>query len=242
MVRSEILVPHQPGYLPWIGYFARLLDAPELLILDHVQYEVRGFQNRNRIAGSPPNPWQWLTVPVRTRHRFGQPISDVQLADEDWQRKHWATLSQVYGRAPHFRSYSRELKSLLLQEWSSLVELDIATTRWLMGELGINIPITRSSSLELTGSGTRMLVELCKMMGRTVLRTGTGALSYLDRGVLEDGGIRHEVFEFRHPQYDRETSPFISNLSAVDMLFFTGGTASDLLVESATSSGSSMAD
>ncbi|MBI3637246.1 MAG: WbqC family protein, partial [Candidatus Rokubacteria bacterium] len=40
---------HQPHYLPWLGYLAKWAAADVFIVLDTVQYEKNGWQNRNRI-------------------------------------------------------------------------------------------------------------------------------------------------------------------------------------------------
>jgi hypothetical protein len=53
---------HQPNYFPWLGYLDRMAKADLFVVLDHVQFERRSYQNRIQILleGEP----RWLTVPV----------------------------------------------------------------------------------------------------------------------------------------------------------------------------------
>ncbi|MCK7503766.1 MAG: WbqC family protein [Desulfobacterales bacterium] len=57
-----IVAIHQPQYLPWLGYFDKMLKADVFCYLDTVQYKKNEWQNRNRIKTA--QGWQWLTVPV----------------------------------------------------------------------------------------------------------------------------------------------------------------------------------
>ena len=57
-----IVAIHQPQYLPWLGYFGKMLQADIFCYLDTVQYKKNEWQNRNRIKTA--QGWQWLTVPV----------------------------------------------------------------------------------------------------------------------------------------------------------------------------------
>ena len=56
---------HQPNYLPWLGYFDKIIKSDIFVIFDDVQYP-RGkkgfFGNRNQIKTN--NGKMWLTVPV----------------------------------------------------------------------------------------------------------------------------------------------------------------------------------
>ena len=57
-----ILTAHQPVYLPWLGLFHKIALADAFRYLDDVQYQVNGYNNRNRIKGR--NGSFLLTVPV----------------------------------------------------------------------------------------------------------------------------------------------------------------------------------
>jgi hypothetical protein len=77
---------HQPNFLPWLGYFAKLARSDRFVLLDRVQFPrtSRGtYTNRVQllIGGQPA----WLTVPVV---REGvQAIGDVRIDDRlPWRR------------------------------------------------------------------------------------------------------------------------------------------------------------
>jgi hypothetical protein len=56
------------------------------VLLDNVQFEKRSWQQRNRIK--TPTGLQWLTVPVKSRGRFDQRISDVEISESEFWRDH----------------------------------------------------------------------------------------------------------------------------------------------------------
>ena len=53
---------HQPHFLPWLGYLHRMAQADLFVLLDHVQFERRNYQNRTMIRMN--GEARWLTVPV----------------------------------------------------------------------------------------------------------------------------------------------------------------------------------
>ncbi|MFY1633635.1 MULTISPECIES: WbqC family protein [Micromonosporaceae] len=222
-----ILVAHQPAYLPWCGYFSRLLDVPQMIILDHVQFSERGYQHRNRILDRT-GTLRWLTVPVR--RRFGQPLCDVRIADPEWARRHWRTLTATYGKAPFWPVYADHLGAVFAQQWTTLVDLDLALTRLLLDAFGMSVTLVRSSTVHPAGTKTAMLIDLCSRTGDRVLRVGTGALKYLDRAALHDAGIRVEVATYTHPPYPQNhPGTFIPAVSVIDLLVQQGPAARDIL-------------
>ncbi|WP_395110625.1 WbqC family protein [Actinomadura sp. SCN-SB] len=229
-MRSQVLVPHQPAYLPWAGYFSRLLDVDRLVLLDHVQFTERGWQNRNFIRTRKGERIR-LTVPV-TR-RFGQAINHVQIADPAFTARHWRTIQQAYRRAPYWMDCTTELASIYQSRWDSLAALNLALTRALLRCLGHPIEILRSSELAPEGNSTAMLIDLCRRTGSRVLRVGTGASThYLDRQLLADSGITVEIAAYTTPTTEEEADR--APVSILDTLVRHGPNTLEILRQGAT--------
>ena len=58
---------HQPHYLPWLPYFIKIAKCDIFIVLDNVDFQKNGLQNRNQIKTD--KGYQWLTVPVE--HKLG---------------------------------------------------------------------------------------------------------------------------------------------------------------------------
>ncbi|WP_338673887.1 WbqC family protein [Streptomyces sp. SCSIO 30461] len=219
-----VLVAHQPAYLPWPGYFSRLTDADELVLLDHVQFTERGWQNRNYIRGTP-GPLR-ITVPVR--RRFGQRITDTRIADTAWAGRHWRSLVQTYGRAPYWPEHGEALGAVYRTPWTHLADLNAALLRLLLDSFGLPMAMVRTSDLPPAGRQTDMLIDLCRQRGATRLRVGTGALAYLDHRLLADRAITVEVATYSHPPYGSAPG-WQPGLSALDLLLHEGPNAASIL-------------
>ena len=53
---------HQPNYLPYLGFFDKIVRSDVFIIADITQFVRQDWQNRNRIKG--PSGVFWLTVPI----------------------------------------------------------------------------------------------------------------------------------------------------------------------------------
>ena len=220
---------HQPHYLPWLGYLAKLDRADCFVYLDTVQFEKNGWQNRNTIKG--PQAPQWLTVPVR--HRFGQPISEVAIAERagDWRRKHRQALGLYYGKAPHFAAAWPALEALYAEPYHRLADVAVASVDCLAALLGIPCPTLRASALgPLPDDPTDRLVAICQHTGAATYLAGASGLAYMDLDRFARAGIAVLVQEYRHPEYPQRYGPFLPNLSAVDMICNAGVGAQGLAV------------
>ena len=46
-----ILAAHQLHYLPWLRYFHKIASVDTFVVLDNIQFNKNGWQNRNKIKG-----------------------------------------------------------------------------------------------------------------------------------------------------------------------------------------------
>src|SRR2546425_7013893 len=93
---------HQPHYLPWLRYFAKIARSDVFIVLDDVQYEKNGFQNRNKIKTA--QGWTYLTVPIRKPTQ--RPIAEIRIdGGSSWRSEHRRALELSYRKAPYFARY-----------------------------------------------------------------------------------------------------------------------------------------
>ena len=96
---------HQPNYIPWLGFFYKILNCDTFVILDNVQYTKDSIQNRNKIKSSKGE--LLLTVPVLTKGKFAQITNEVLINNNDnWRKKHWAGIYQNYVKAVYFDDFA----------------------------------------------------------------------------------------------------------------------------------------
>lgn len=220
---------NQPAYLPWPGYFSRIRASDLHIVLDHVQFEKNSFTNRNRVR--TPQGWTWLTVPVRTKGRFGElPIHDVDIDGERvWATKHWATLRQNYAKARHFGEHAPFFEALYARPWRKLGALLEAATGHLLEALGIRTRLARSSAMAVAGRKSELVLNLCRAAGATVYLSGPLGRNYLDETAFREAGIDVRYHDYAPPAYAQAYPGFEPGLSAIDLLFNHGPEAARLL-------------
>lgn len=223
-----VVTIHQPEHLPWLGFFDKVRQADVFVLLDHVQYRRRYFQNRNRVRGRDGEVW--VTVPVKVKGRYDQPINAVEIdGSPRWAEQCWNTLSHCYGRAPFFAGHAPFFEALYHRPWRRLAELNETLIRYLLDALGIRVEIVRSSALEPTGRKGELMLEICRRLGATAYLSGISGRDYLDRAQFAAAGIELTFQEFHHPVYRQLHEPFIPCLSAVDLLFTHGPGSLDVI-------------
>lgn len=216
----------QPTYLPWLGYLALIDQADVFVLLDDVQFERRSWQQRNRIKG--PAGAVTLTVPVHKAPRETR-IRDIRVNfDHNFPEAHRATIEHAYKRASHFADYQEELAAHFDDPPSLLHELNVKLIHWMAAKLEAVARFVSSSALAATGRKDAYLAAICEELGATEYLSPQGSRDYL----AESSFFRHipvRYLEFDHPTYPQLHGPFVSHLSAVDLLFNVGPGASDVL-------------
>jgi hypothetical protein len=233
-----IVAIHQPHFIPWLGYLHRMSQADLFIVLDHVQFERRNYQNRTRIRID--GEARWLTVPVIQRSQKER-IIDKEIDNRDgarpWGRLHFSTLRYAYRKAGYFSAFAPALKAIFEKHWDRLVDLDAAMLEFLRDAFSIGTRIVRSSELDVEGAKSDLILRLCRAVRADALLAGFGgSRGYLDMEQFARHGIEIMPHRFLHPTYEQcGAGPFVPGLASLDLLFNAGPQSRGVLTgESAT--------
>jgi hypothetical protein len=226
-----IVTAHQANYLPYLGFFEKISVADRYILVDDTQFVKRGafgWIHRNRILGPQGEPI-WLTVPCKTHDRYDQLISDVEIVQQTpWRRKHLRSIESAYAKTPFFKDLFSQLQAIYQREWTHLVDISEHLILWVLDVLGIEIPVSRSSELELSQKSSNYVLELAQKSGASHYLSGTHGKDYLDLETFEKAnmGLIFQNFTCHpYPQLKGKQSKqegFISHLSTLDALFQIG--------------------
>jgi hypothetical protein len=229
-----IVAIHQPHFLPWLGYLHRMAQVDLFVLLDHVQFERRNYQNRTQIRMN--GEARWLSVPVVQKSQkeriVEKEVDNRPDGAKPWGPSHFSTLRHAYREAAFFNDYSAALRQLLEARWERLVDLDQAGLDILRDAFGIRTPLARSSELQVEGARAELILNICKAVGATTLLVGFGgSRGYLDEAAFAGNNIKLAFHEFEHPVYRQcGPQPFLKGLSAIDLLLNCGPQSRGLLL------------
>lgn len=218
-----IVTIHQPEYLPWLGFFDRIIASDVFVILDHVQYQKHGFINRNRIKTA--NGEMWLTVPVDKKMKLDS-IREVEIKNvEKWQEKHFKSISQSYSKAPYFSMYKHIFDEIFSTSWCHISQLNIHIITQILNALGVKKEIYKSSELDVKGESDEMLINICEKLNAETYLCGQGGKLYMDLEHYQKADINVVFREFDHPTYNQlytGSVGFLPYMSIIDLLFNHG--------------------
>lgn len=170
---------HQPNFLPWIGYFRKMVRCDIFVLLDHVSFSRSSYTHRVRIAGD-----RWLTVPVT--HRFGQAINEVCVANTEFVSSHEGILKSAYQRNPAVADYIDVIREI---DRRKLVRVNWAGIEFVRSRLDIHTPVVWSSELAVSGAATQGLLSIMQALGGDVYLSGSGGEQYQDVAAFRDAGV-----------------------------------------------------
>jgi hypothetical protein len=212
----------QPTYLPWMGYFDLIDQADVFVFLEDVEFSKQSWQQRNRIKTS--NGILWLTVPVLTKGKSGQMISDVQINHRsNDMEKHIKVVIQSYSKAPFVKSYIDELTAILSTPYDRLAELNMDLIRWFCSKLGIKTPLVKNSDLHVEGAKVERLINICRAVGAERYLSTPGSKVYIDEDNRFSPSCIDLVYQaYVHPTYRQLHGDFVPYLSVLDLLLNEG--------------------
>lgn len=218
----------QSNYIPWKGYFDAINQADVFVIYDEMQYTKNDWRNRNQIK--TPNGIQWLTIPVK-QGMLDQKISETEVANQVWRKKHWKTILQNYRKAPHFEEFAPDFEELYLNDSeTNLSQINEKFIHAINQQLGITTEFRSSSDFDLSEERTQRLVNICSELKADTYLSGPAAKDYLNEAPFNDAGIGVEWLDYSgYPEYPQQFGGFEHGVTILDLLFNTGKDAPEFM-------------
>lgn len=229
----------QPSYIPWKGYFHQIEKADVFVFLDTVQYDRRGWRNRNQLK-TAQGP-KWLTIPVNAHGSHdGLKIKDVKVASKHWAEKHLQTIQVNYRKAPCFETEFPWIETMLLeaQRLDGISDIDCLITEAISRILGVKTRFVRASQLDCdTTDPNQRLLHIVQALEGTTYLSGPSAQNYLDVDLFKAHGINVAWMTYDYPEYDQLYPPFTHQVSILDLILTHGTKATPQWIWSSVESG-----
>ena len=227
---SMIVACHQPNYLPWPGFFYKMMACNAFVLMDSCQFPLgRSFINRNRIK-TPLSRFLWLTVPVKRKGRSLQNINEAQIDNEiDWQRRHLGALIHFYAKAPYFNEYIDFFRALYGKKWDKLITLNFEIINFFKKLLRVDTKLYFLSELGVEGSGSSLLVNVLRRLDADAYLSIYNSRKYIDEALFKKEGIKVRYYNFKPPVYPQLWGEFLYNLSIIDLVLNCGEKAKEII-------------
>lgn len=213
---------NQPAFIPWGGFFARLMASDAMILLDNT-WLAQGFSfvNRNRLKG--PGGELWTTVPLARTHGQRQQIRDLKIHEKEYWGKKWpTTLYHAYGQSIYHQGIIDSLTAILDQKNDDFVGLIYPVLEFMKLSFGIDSPFLFQSDMGIKTRGDQLLMDIAGELKATEIILPYFARRSVDWKRIKKQGINIRFLHYFSPVYPQFWGNYIRNLSALDLLFCMG--------------------
>lgn len=220
---------HQPEFLPWAGFFNKILNCDRFIIFDNVKFKHHYFENRCRVMlNDRPT---WITVPVLHKGRGDQRISDVGINNAtNWGEKIWKSLRYNYAKAPFWNEHAGFIEDMFVgRHWDRLVDLNMHALLYYCSYLGIRFDYVLGTEVCSDATGAELVLDTCRRLGAGSYLSGRFGKDYLDDAAFADAGITLVYQSYPATPYPRPDGSMSAPLSILDMTLLLGRNALDYI-------------
>jgi len=194
--RGPIVAGHQPNFLPWFGYFEKMLKCDLFVYSDDVRYPKETYTNRVQMpmGGSVG----YLTLPVR-RGGDGRIADKRYVKDEATLKRLIKSLHFGLGGLPEYGDLEPVIARIQEAYWrfDTIAEFNIHMNQHLAATMGIATPVRRGTDLGLEAyHRNERLIQRCRLLGSRIYLSGQGADGYQDDSFLALSGIELRKIDY----------------------------------------------
>lgn len=222
-----IVAPHQPAYLPWLGYFHKLSLCDLYVYFDHVDKSKQDFTNRNKIK-TLQGPI-WLTVPLLKSE--SKRICDLSIDPRvPWQKSHLTSIQNNYSKSEYFKNYFEDLQAFYAKGYENFSDMNFEYLQLLTRLLGMPVECIRSRDLGVTLQKNEGIYQLLEKVGGSKIVFGQNGVDYVDVEQYKEQGFDVYFQKYTHPIYPQLFGQFEPCLSVLDLLFNCGPASLSILL------------
>ena len=222
-------VIHQPYFLPWMGYFSKLVYADKFVVLDNVNFSKRHFIDRVQVINSNGEP---IWIGLNIGEKFKVKCNEIYFEDRNRFEMIIKTLHSAYSKARHFEETIEEVEKIIRESFLSsekITNINLKLIFDLMKLLNLKLPeIILASEFSEIENATERVIHLLNSTNCDTLITGSGGSLYKhDIQKISLKGIKIHLQDYYnlHPEYyqtRRTKLGFVKGLSILDCIFNEG--------------------
>ena len=221
MSGKKVVVVHQPDFIPYLGFFHRLMHADVWIVQEHVQLNERGWVHRDKIKTE--KGCEWLTIPLQKTSYCASIDNRLISEAQNWRARHLNRLSSAYRKAPFFHEIWPAVEDVYANRSSNLSAFTLHSIEVLMNLLQIRVlECYGSRALNPQFQSNELVAELVSKVDGTHYLSGVGARDYHDNAPYQAAGIEVLWQDFTHPVYPQLHGEFVPYLTTFDALFNCG--------------------
>lgn len=210
----------QPYFFPYLGYWQMFSAVDKFVLLDDVNFIMRGYINRNSILAN--GTAHLFTIPLEKPSR-NKLINEMRLSFDDNARNCFLKmLTCAYGKAPYYSEIFPIMEKVATNREINLVLFLKRSFELVKEYLGLSTEILVSSEIKKDASlkAQDRILAINKALGSTHYINAIGGQALYNRDDFEREGVRLNFIEMLPCVYKQFQNEFVPNLSMIDVLMF----------------------
>lgn len=212
----------QPYFMPYIGYWQLINAVDRFVILDDVNYIMRGYINRNNILLNGKS--YRFTIPIEKASQ-NKLIMETRLNfTSDKKQDFLLTVSNAYRNAPYFKDVMPLIEDVVNNPQTDLTVFIRYSIEKVMQYLDLQTEILLSSEIEkdLKCKGEERIIEICKEIDADTYINPCGGRKLYHRDAFEKAHVQLFFLDTQNDYiiYKQAKQEFVGNLSIIDIMMF----------------------
>lgn len=210
----------QPYFFPYLGYFQMFNAVDKFVLLDDVNFIMRGYINRNSILLN--GKAHKFSIPLEKPSQ-NKLINEIKLNFSQKDKENFLkTIQLAYKKAPFYKDFYPILESIVLNEENDLTKYLKFSFEQVKKYLNLNTEILISSEIEKdnTLKAQDRIIEINKKLGSTTYINAIGGQELYNRDDFKAVGMELKFIKMEPVEYKQFKNEFVPNLSMIDVLMF----------------------
>lgn len=212
----------QPYFMPYIGYWQLINAVDKFVLLDDVNYIMRGYINRNSILLN--GQVYRFTIPIEKASQ-NKLINEIQINFTKNKKSDFLkTVCVAYKKAPYYEIVMPLIEDIVNNEETDLTKFIWYSIDKITGYLQINTKIFVSSKIDKNQmlKAEARIIEICKKLSGDIYINPCGGRKLYFNSDFEQYGIKLFFLDTKSENifYNQNQNVFIKNLSIIDLLMF----------------------
>jgi hypothetical protein len=211
----------QPYMFPYIGYYQLINCIDKFIILDDVNFIMRGWINRNRILVNGEG--YLFTAPLKNASQ-NKKIAECELVEGQWRGKLLKTIEFSYKKAPNFNQVYDLIKDSIFYPNTNLSDWLTYQIKSVCDFLKIRTQISNSNEVYQNTylQGQERLIDICKAEKADHYINPIGGMGLYDKDSFRNSMIVLNFLRTKTITYKQFKGDFIPYLSILDVMMFNG--------------------
>ena len=210
----------QPYFMPYLGYWQLINAVDKYVLLDDVNFIMRGYINRNNILINGAS--HLFSIPL-VKPSQNKLINETELNFQEKDKSNFInTITLAYKKAPYYNDFFPVLESIILNDEKDLTKYIKNSIEKVWDYLGLETEILLSSEIKKDNTlrAQDRIIEINKVLGSTTYINAIGGQELYNRDDFKRENLELKFIKMLPYEYKQFKNEFVANLSMIDVLMF----------------------